>query len=281
MRIDAHQHFWKYSDVEYPWIPAGSALHRDWLPEDLEAIQRSLGLDGSVAVQARQSLEETQWLLGLADRCPRILGVVGWVDLRSDELDRQLDVFVPHRRFVGVRHVVQEESDGFLLREGVLSGLRRLAERGVGYDVLVFARQLPDVLRMMDAVEGLRLVIDHGAKPDIRGGGFSEWRRLLGEVAASPSVFCKFSGLVTEADWTTWSVVGLEPYFEAIFEVFGPERVMWGSDWPVCLHATSYAAWWEVASAFVLKRFPGAADAVFGDNCTRFYHLSAGAEAPL
>ena len=281
MRIDAHQHFWRYSEAEYPWIPAGSALHRDWLPEDLEAIQRPLGLDGSVAVQARQSLEETRWLLGLAERFPRILGVVGWVDLRSEELDCQLDAFVQSRRFVGVRHVVQDEPDGFLVREGVLAGLRRLAERGVCYDVLVFARQLPDVLRMMDAVEGLRMVIDHGAKPDIRGGGFDEWRRLLGEVAERPGVFCKLSGLVTEADWSTWSVEGLERYLEAIFEVFGPERVMWGSDWPVCLHAATYAAWWEVALEYVARRFPKSEDVIFGGNCAAFYRIGWGVCGPL
>jgi L-fuconolactonase len=281
MRIDAHQHFWKYSAAEYPWIPAGSALHRDWLPEDLETIQRPLGLDGSVAVQARQSLEETRWLLALAERFPRILGVVGWVDLRSDELDGQLDAFVRNPRFVGVRHVVQDEPDGFLTGEGVLAGLRRLAERGVCYDVLVFARQMPDVLRMMDAVDGLRMVIDHGAKPDIRGGGFDEWRRLLGEVAARPGVFCKLSGLVTEADWTAWSVEGLEPYLEAIFEVFGPERVMWGSDWPVCLHAASYAEWWGVATGYVSKRCPEFADVVFGGNCATFYRLGWGGCGPV
>ena len=273
MRIDAHQHFWKYSSSEYPWIPEGSALHRDWLPEDLEALQRPLGLDGSVAVQARQSLEETQWLLGLADRCSRVLGVVGWVDLRSEALDEQLDLFVAHPRFVGVRHVVQDEPDGFLVQDNVLAGLRRLSERGIGYDVLVFARQLPDVLRMMDAVEGLRMVVDHGAKPDIRGGEFREWRRLLGEVGARRGVYCKLSGLVTEADWNGWSEGEIQPYIEAIFEIFGPERVMWGSDWPVCLHAASYAVWWEVVREFVENRFPTAANAIFGGNCATFYRL--------
>jgi L-fuconolactonase len=281
MRIDAHQHFWNYSESEYPWIPAGSALHRDWLPSDLEGLQSPLGLDGSVAVQARQSLEETRWLLALADRFPRVLGTVGWVDLRSAQLDLQLDEFLSHQRFVGVRHVVQDEADGFLVRDEVLSGLRRLAERDVCYDVLVFARQLPDVLRMMDAVEGLRMVVDHGAKPDIRGGGFMEWRRLLSEVAARPGVFCKLSGLVTEADWKGWSVSGLQPYMEAIFELFGPERVMWGSDWPVCLHAASYSAWWEVAREFVRDRFPDAMNAVFGDNCATFYRLGQDIYRPL
>jgi L-fuconolactonase len=281
MLIDAHQHFWNYSESEYPWIPAGSALHRDWLPIDLEGLQSPLGLDGSIAVQARQSLEETRWLLALADRFPRILGTVGWVDLRSAQLDIQLDEFLSHQRFVGVRHVVQDEADGFLVRDEVLSGLRRLAERDVCYDVLVFARQLPDVLRMMDAVEGLRMVVDHGAKPDIRGGGFMEWRRLLSEVAARPGVFCKLSGLVTEADWEGWTGRGLQPYLEAIFDLFGPERVMWGSDWPVCLHAVSYSVWWEVAREFVRDRFPDAMNAVFGNNCATFYRLRGDIYRPL
>ena len=281
MRIDAHQHFWRYSEHEYPWIPVGSALHRDWLPSDLEGIQGPIGLDGSVAVQARQTLEETRWLLDLSESHPRVLGVVGWVDLRSDKLDVQLDEFVTRSRFVGVRHVVQEEPDGFLMREGVLAGLRRLADRGINYDVLVYARQLRDVLGMMDAVEGLRLVIDHGAKPDIRGGGFGEWRRLMGEVAAKPEVFCKLSGLITEADWCHWSLEGIEPYMEAILEMFGPDRVMWGSDWPVCLHAASYERWFNVAYGFVERRVPGAVNAVFGGNCAKFYRIDAANFGPF
>lgn len=273
MRIDAHQHFWRYSEADYPWIPRGSALHRDWLPSDLEALQTRLGLDGSVAVQARQSLDETEWLLGLADANPRVVGVVGWVDLRSACLGEQLDRFVGNPLFCGVRHVVQDEPDGFLMGESVLGGLRRLADRRVAYDVLVYARQLGDVLRMTDAVPGLRMVMDHGAKPDIRGGEFSRWRRDLAEFGVRGETFCKLSGLVTEADWAAWTVEELKPYFDAIFEIFGVERVMWGSDWPVCLHAASYERWYGTVLEFVESRYPRALEAVFGGNCARFYRV--------
>ena len=271
-RLDSHQHFWRYSPEEYPWIPRGSALERDWLPHDLAALQRPLGLEGSIAVQARQSVAESDWLLGLADADPRIRGVVGWVDLRSPDVGRDLARLARHPKFMGVRHVVQDEpEDDFILGASFVEGLRRLPEFDLTYDLLVFPRQLPATLRLVERLPGQAFVLDHIAKPFIKAAKIDPWRDHIRALAAFPNVVCKVSGMVTEADHGGWKADDFKPYLDVVVEAFGARRLMFGSDWPVCLLAGSYQA----VEGLVRDHFRGwdAQDqaAFWGGTCAAFY----------
>ncbi len=272
MRLDSHQHFWNYSAEAYPWIPPGSALQRDWLPADLDRIQAPLGLDGSIAVQARQSLEESSWLLSLADSNPRIRGVVGWVDLRSERVVDQLAAFAPHPRFVGVRHVVQDEPDDqFMVRPEFLRGIGELQQFDLTYDILIFPRQLPAAIELVRRFPDQPFVLDHIAKPFIKAGTLSPWQEQIWELAAFPNLMCKVSGMVTEADHRNWKEDDFRPYLDVVFEAFGPERLMFGSDWPVCLLAAGYEQAFSLIRDYVLSVAPGFEAAVFGGNAERFY----------
>ncbi len=273
-RIDSHQHFWSYSAREYPWIKVGSPLERDWLPGDLEALQSPLSLEGSIAVQARQSLEESRWLLELAEKDPRILGVVGWVDLRSEDVARQLSEFSSNRRFVGVRHVVQDEPDDrFLLGADFVRGLKCLQPYGLRYDLLLFPRQLPAAVELVGQLPNQLFVLDHCAKPEVSKGTLEPWARDLARIASHPNVYCKVSGLVTEANWDDWSLESLQPYLSVVEEAFGRDRLMWGSDWPVCLLASAYERWLETARRWAAGWSAPEQDAFFGGNAARFYGL--------
>lgn len=270
--FDAHQHFWRYSPEQYPWIPPGSALHRDWLPGDLEALQEPLGFKGSIAVQARQSLEESRWLLELAEKHPSVLGVVGWVDLRAANVEEQLYELAGHPKFVGVRHVVQDEVDErFLLGADFVRGLGKLKAFGLRYDLLIFPHQLPAAIELVHQMPEQPFVLDHCAKPSIASGQREPWAALIRELALCPKVTCKVSGLVTEADWSGWTLEGLRPYLDVVLEAFGPERLMWGSDWPVCLHAASYTRWVEVALEWTAGWDARQKDAFFGGTAAGFY----------
>jgi L-fuconolactonase len=272
MKLDAHQHFWRYSAAEYPWIPAGSALQRDWLPEDLAALQSPLGFDGSIAVQARQTLEETRWLLALADRHPGIRGVVGWVDLRAEKLDAQLVEFTAHAKFVGVRHVVQDEPDDrFMLGAEFLRGLGQLHAFGLTYDLLILPRQLPAACEVTARFPAQPFVLDHLAKPFIKQRELEPWAADIRTLAQHPNVFCKLSGLVTEADREHWQSDDLHPYLDVAAEAFGPARLMIGSDWPVCLLAASYERTMKAVMTWAQKFSSAEQAGVFGDNCARFY----------
>ena len=251
MAIDAHQHFWTYDEARYGWIAENGlrALERDFLPDDLRPLLDRRGIDGTVAVQARQDLEESEWLLGLADEHPWIRGVVGWVDLASGEVDAQLDQLEGARggdRLVGIRHVVQDEAPGFLDDGGFRQGVERLAARGLTYDVLIFERQLEEAVRFCAALPGQRLVLDHVAKPRIAAGEIDRWAALMRELGAMEHVTCKVSGMVTEADHAGWTYDQLTPYMDVAFEAFGPRRLMFGSDWPVCTLAAPYERVHEV-----------------------------------
>jgi L-fuconolactonase len=238
--IDSHQHFWRYDPVEYGWIDDSmAAIRRDFLPADARSAMDTAGVDACVAVQARQTLEETEWLLDLADGHAFIRGVVGWIDLQGD-VDAQLARFEGRGCLVGVRHIVQAEPDGFLERPAYLTGVSRLHDHGLAYDILIYARQLPAAICFARRFPRQRFVLDHLGKPDIRGGGFDQWRQQIELLAALPNVWCKLSGLVTEADWRTWTPGQLRPYLDVALEAFGASRVMLGSDWPVCVVAASY-----------------------------------------
>jgi len=272
MKIDSHQHFWSYDAARYPWIPAGSPLQRDWLPEDLGQLQRPLGFDGSIAVQARQSLEESRWLLALADADPRIKGVVGWVDLRSERVEDELAEFATHPRFVGVRHVVQDEpDDNFLLRPEFVRGIGKLGQFRLTYDLLLFPKQLPAAIELVRRFPEQPFVLDHLAKPFIKAGTLSPWRQQIGELAKSPNVLCKVSGMVTEADHRAWRPADLSPYIDVVAEAFGEDRLMFGSDWPVCLLAASYEQTFAAVRDHSAWASPSAMEKFLGGNVARFY----------
>jgi L-fuconolactonase len=275
MHIDAHQHFWIYNPAEYDWIDDSmAALRRDFLPEDLKPEMESAGFHGSVAVQARQTLEETRWLLELADRSPSILGVVGWGDLRSPDIRSQLKALAQNPKLVGIRHIVQSEPDErFLLQPEFLRGVSVLEEFDLAYDILIYTKHLPVAAEFVERFPRQRFVLDHLAKPPIRSGKMGSWAEGIKRLAEFPNVFCKLSGLVTEADWQHWEPDQIVPFLDVAFESFGPDRLMVGSDWPVCLVAASYARALQVVNTYLLGQKSECRDAVLGGNAQRFWRL--------
>lgn len=275
MRIDAHQHFWSYSAAEYPWIGKGmERLAHDHLPEDLAPLAAAEGIAGTVAVQARQSLEESRWLLELAAAAPLIRGVVGWVDLRSTHVVDQLREFADKPKFVGVRHVVQDEPDPrFLLGESFLHGIGKLATFGLTYDLLLYPQQLPAAAEFVGRFPEQPFVLDHLAKPRIKVGELDPWRRDLRTLAAHGNVLCKLSGLVTEADWQGWKRSDFTPYLEVALETFGAKRLMIGSDWPVCTLAAGYPDTIGIVREFLQPLSAAEREAIEGGNAARFYAL--------
>jgi L-fuconolactonase len=246
--IDSHQHFWKYVREEYDWItPEMDVLRRDFLPADLKAARQSARVTHSIAVQARQTVEETRWLLELADANESIAGVVGWIPLSAPDARSHIERFAAHPKLVGMRHVVQDEPDElYLLRPDFNRGVAALREFGLVYDILIFERQLATAIEFVDRHPSQTFVLDHIAKPRIRDGVLSPWREHIRELARRENVYCKLSGMVTEADHQRWTGVELKPYFDAVLEAFGARRIMFGSDWPVLLLAGSYESWVSV-----------------------------------
>ncbi len=275
MHIDAHQHFWIYDRREYDWIDDSmAALRRDFLPADLKPELEGNGFQGCVAVQARQTLEETRWLLELAERAPFILGVVGWVDLRSPRVRFELESLTGKSKLVGVRHIVQSEPDeGFLLQPDFLRGIAMLEEFGLAYDILIYARHLPVAAEFVARFPRQRFVLDHMAKPPIKGGALDAWARGIQGLAAFPNVYCKVSGLVTEADWQVWKPEDIRPYLDVAFECFGPSRLMAGSDWPVCTVAAPYARVMNLVKDYLGKYSANEREAVLGRNAAAFWRL--------
>ena len=275
MHLDSHQHFWHYDPAHHVWMTdAMAALRRDYLPDELAPLLQEAGFDGTIAVQARQMLEETEWLLELADRHHWIKGVVGWVDLCSAELGAQLERFAPRPKLVGVRHVVHDEpDDGFMLRPDFRRGIARLAEFELAYDLLLFPRHLKPAVTLVDEFEDQLFVLDHIAKPAIRDGLMSPWREDLERLAERPNVFCKLSGMVTEAKWGEWRPANFRPYLDVVLEAFGPERLMIGSDWPVCTLSADYRSTMGLVLDYVNALSPDARDGILGDNCARFYGI--------
>jgi len=275
MRIDAHQHFWKYDAAEYTWIDDSmAALKRDFLPDESAREMARVGFDACVAVQARQTLDETRWLLGLAAEHPSIAGVVGWVDLQADNVRDQLAALAGHQRLVGIRHIAQSEPDDrFLLRPQVVRGIRLLADFGLGFDILIYRRQLGSAAELVGRLPSQRFVLDHLAKPDLRSGEIDEWERDIRRLAAQPNVFAKLSGLVTEASWARWTSDQIRPYLDVAFDAFGWNRLLIGSDWPVCTVSADYARTMNVVIDYVAARPDHERDAVLGGNARRFWNL--------
>jgi len=275
MRIDAHQHFWNYSPQEYGWIDESmSAIRRDFLPKDLVPELDRANFDGSVAVQTRQTLEETRWLLDLAERSERILGVVGWADLRSPGIRSQLATLATNPKLVGIRHIVQSEPDDrFLLRPEFMAGIAALEEFDLPYDILIYTKHLSVAAEFVERFPRQRFVLDHMAKPPIKAGEIESWADGIRRIASFPNVYCKLSGLVTEADWNAWTPGQIRPYIEVAFAAFGSERLMIGSDWPVCLVAGSYSHVTSLIFDFLDSRSEGERDAVLGGNAQRFWGI--------
>jgi L-fuconolactonase len=253
-RIDAHQHFWRYRPEEYGWM-AGAGLEpirRDFLPEDLEPELRAAGIAGAVSVQARQTLDETAWLLDLAGRHAFLRGVVGWVPLADPGAAGALERFAGRTKLKGVRHLLQDEpDDDYMLRPDFNAGVGRLHRCQLAYDILIFERHLPQTVRFVDRHPNQVFVLDHIAKPRIRERALSPWRENVAELAKRGNVYCKLSGMATEADWQTWRPEDLRPYFDTVLEAFGPKRLMFGSDWPVLLLAGAYQGWHAVAAEMI------------------------------
>lgn len=279
MTIDAHQHFWHYDPVAYDWIDdAMRALRRDFLPSDLAPLAAAAGVAGTVAVQARQSLAETDWLLDLAVAHPELIrGVVGWLPLREHgaAIDGLLDRFAGRSALKGLRHVLQGEPDDYFSAPDFHAALDRLAPRGLSYDLLVFARQLPLGIALADRHPDLPIVLDHIAKPVVAGLPPAEWLRDLHALARRPNVLCKFSGVVTEVPGWRWTPALLRPYFDAALVAFGPRRLMFGSDWPVCQVAADYADWHHFVTDCAAPLSADERAAILGGNATRFYRLAA------
>jgi L-fuconolactonase len=275
-RIDTHTHLWRYRPDAYPWIDRQRrAIARDFLPEDLEPLIRSVGIDAALLVQAQHSAGETEWLLDIAEAVPFVAGVIGWVDLCAEGVAEELDALTRRPQLVGIRHIVHDEPDDrFMLREDFRRGLRQLAARGLTYDLLLFPRHLPVALELVAEFPEQTFVLDHLGKPDIRKGFRQPWHSGLEQLARFPRVYAKISGLVTEADWKTWTPDALRPYIQAAYDCFGPERLMVGSDWPVCTLAGNYRRTMGVALEFVSRLRVSDADAILGGNATRVWGLN-------
>ena len=273
MTIDAHQHFWRYDPVRDRWITdAMSHLKRDFLPEDFEGECKANGIDGSIAVQADPSEAETLFLLDLAKERESILGVVGWVDLLSQSVGERLQFFSRFRKLSGFRHIAQAEPDDqFLVGRDFTRGISQLREFGFTYDILIYPKQLPAAIELASRFPEQPFVVDHLAKPLIKDGCREPWASYMRTIAQNTNVLCKVSGLATEADWLHWKAEDLWPYLDVVFEAFGPERLIFGSDWPVCLLAASYGRVKEVVEAYVNAHAPEHKEGIFGGNAIRFY----------
>jgi L-fuconolactonase len=274
MRIDSHQHFWSYNATDYVWMTeAHQPLRRDFLPADLHPLLDRAGIDGTIAVQARQMIRETEWLLGLADQDPRILGVVGWLPLSEPTLPDLLAEWAERPKIVGFRHVVHDEPDpDFILRPDFNRGVSALAKYRRCYDILIFARHLPQTLRFADMHEDLTLIVDHIAKPAIRRAVFDQsWADGIRELARRPHVHCKLSGMMTEVHDPAWDIDTMRPYVDTILEAFGPGRIMFGSDWPVSLLGGQYQHWVDTVAALISPLSQTEQEAIMGGTAARCY----------
>lgn len=275
MIIDSHQHFWKYDPQKHAWIDDNMAvIRKDFLPADLQAVFSENAVDGGVAVQADQTLAETDFLLDLAHKNDFIKGVVGWVDLRDAKVESELEKYADDKKLKGYRHIVQGEADhNFLLRPDFLNGISQLEKYGAVYDILIFPHQLGATLEFVKKFPDQKFVIDHLAKPYIKDGFFEGWAVLMQEIAKHENVLCKISGMITEADYKSWTPQQIHPYMELVLEAFGPHRCMYGSDWPVCLVAGNYARVKALTTDFIAGLSSAEQAAIMGGNAVALYGL--------
>ena len=275
MIIDSHHHFWKYDPVEYDWIDDSmKVIRKDFLPKNLKTTFQEAGVDGAISVQARQSIEETDWLIGMAHQNEFIKGVVGWLPLIQGNIEEYLEKYVDEEKLKGVRHVIQGEPDPeFMLRKDFNHGISLLKKYSLAYDILIVERQLPNTIRFVDQHPDQLFVLDHIAKPLIVRNELSPWKENIQELAKRENVNCKISGMVTEADYQKWTPSQLLPYFEVIMKAFGPDRLLFGSDWPVCLVATTYTNWMNLVRKNIASYTETEQAKIMGENALRLYKL--------
>ena len=274
-KIDTHQHFWKYSEEEYRWIGSGmDILKRDYLPQDLKPLIDAQGVTHTIAVQARQTLEETEWLLDLADSNPFIAGIVGWVDLCDSKINEQLERFSQRKKLRGVRHVLHDEPDDcYILGDHFQRGIEHLKRRGLTYDLLIRPPQIEGAIQTCQRFPEQLFIVDHIAKPPIKERKMEPWRTLIQRLAACPNVYCKVSGMVTEADRNVWKPEDLHPYMDVIFECFGTKRIVIGSDWPVCLLAAPYDRVMNAPSEYIQALSNDEQKDIWENNACTFYGI--------
>jgi L-fuconolactonase len=272
--IDSHHHLWRYSATEYGWLDDSmTALRRDFLPSDLVSELANAEIDGAVTVQARQTLEETEWLLKLARTCQQIRGVVGWALIAASDFQDSLHKLAAEPKLVGLRHVVQAEPKGFLDGADFNRGIRALKTTELVYDLLIVESQLEEAIRFVDRHPQQIFVLDHIAKPKIAAREIEPWRTRIQELSKRANVCCKLSGMVTEASWSNCSLESLRPYLDIAVEAFGPDRLMAGSDWPICLVATSYAQWWTMLRSYFAAFSETERANIFGTTAIKVYEL--------
>jgi L-fuconolactonase len=274
-RIDSHHHLWKYSQKDYPWMMDGmDSIRRDFLVDKLQQAMQEGGIDGVVTVQARQSLVETEWLLDLASRHKFMRGVVGWVPLIDAAVSSHLERYAANPKLKAVRHVLHDEPDDFhILRDDFNRGIARLKDLGLRYDILIFERHLPQTIEFVDRHPNQVFIVDHIAKPRIKDHLLSPWRERMRDLARRENVYCKLSGMVTEADWNAWVERDLQPFIETVLECFGPGRLMFGSDWPVALVACTYKQWVGVVERATASLLLSERNRLFGGTAKEAYQL--------
>lgn len=274
MRIDSHQHFWKFDPVRHAWIdPSMQNIAKDFLPEDLKPLLETNLMDGCIAVQADQSETETEFLLKLAEENSFIKGVVGWVDLSAEDLSKRLEVFSKNPLFKGVRHVLQAEKEGFMLKDQFLRGISELKNFNLTYDILIYPNQLEEARVLIEKNPDQPFVLDHLAKPYIKQQKIKNWASDIKELAKYKNVYCKLSGMVTEADWNHWQFENFKKYLSVAFDTFGSDRLMFGSDWPVCLLAGSYEHVVKIIDLFIENLEQEEKNNIMGGNACNFYNL--------
>ncbi len=274
--IDAHHHLWEMGRFDMSWLNTAPLLplRRNFLPDDLRPQLDEAGVDRTVVVQTQHHLDETRWFLALADQDDRLAGVVGWVDLTSDACEQQLEEIREHPKLVGIRHVTHDEpEDDFIVREDVLRGLKVLEKHRVPFDLLFFPRHLHHATTLAEHLPDLPLVLDHLAKPPIKEQRLGGWREAFRSAAQYPNVFCKLSGMITEAAWTSWKPSDLKPYVEVAMECFGPDRLLFGSDWPVCTLAGRYQQVVDALNEALGPIGEEERNKIFGETAKRFYGI--------
>ncbi|WP_298319512.1 amidohydrolase [uncultured Aquimarina sp.] len=276
MTIDSHQHFWKYEPVKHSWIDDDMAsIRKDFLVEDLQKVYKENSIDGCIAVQADQTLEETDFLIDLASKNSFIKGIVGWVDLRSKNINDILNYYNQFQAVKGFRHVVQGEADhNFILRPEFLRGISALEKYNFTYDILVFPHQLGAVLEFVKQFPNQKFVIDHIAKPYIKDGFYDGWATLMSAIGKLPNVYCKLSGIITEANYKTWTPQQIQPYLELVLKTFGVKKIMFGSDWPVCLVAGTYQEVKQLIMDFIADLSSQEQANILGGNAIQFYNIN-------
>jgi L-fuconolactonase len=274
MRIDSHQHFWIFDPIRDSWIDDSMAnIRKDFLPEDLQPLLKTNKMDGCIAVQADQSEEETLFLLELADKNPFIKGVVGWVDLCSSAIESRLEYFSEFQKLCGVRHIVQAEPKGFLLNENFQNGIKLLEKYNLTYDILVHHKQLEEVIEFVKKFPNQKFVLDHIGKPAIKTKEIEDWKATIQQLATFPNVYCKLSGMVTETDFNNWNYTDFVPYLEVVFNSFGVERILFGSDWPVCLVAGNYEKVLAIIERYIAEFSEEEKTLIMGKNAQNFYNI--------